>query len=399
MISRRQFIAGSALALPSILIPRIAFATTPHTRNRFILVILRGGMDGLAAVPPYGDKHYKSSRGSLALAEPGDDHGILDMNGFFGLHPSLPSLHELYQSKELIAIHGTAPPYSQRSHFDAQNILESGVSTPNSVRDGWLFRSLAEANAGNEHNAAMSIGASIPLVLRGATPVGSWSPDNLPQPDDDTMSRVLALYQNDQRLRATVESMLATSNMVNDLEPANNSRRFNHQYTEATARFLSHPEGPGIAVMETSGWDTHANQGSHIGSLAGRLAGFDGGARTLKDKLGSTWDRTVVLAVTEFGRTVAMNGTRGTDHGVGSAAFLFGGAVKGGQVIADWPGLAKHKRHAGRDLAPTIDQRQIFKSVLIDHLGADPGFVEHHVFPDSADKPPLAGLFRTSATA
>ncbi len=374
-------------------------ADSQRATTRLVLVILRGGMDGLAAVPAYGDPHYRSGRGQLALNDPGQDGGILDLDGFFGLHPRLKSLHEMYGSGELTVIHGTAPAYTSRSHFDAQNVLESGVPTPHAARDGWLYRSLEGVDRGRTpNNIAMSVGASIPLVLRGERPVGSWYPDSFPDPDDDTMARLLALYGNDEVLGPSASTMMTADEMLDEMGEGSGRSNPMQQLAEATIGFLSHRNGPRIVVLENGGWDTHANQGTETGTLAGRLQQLDGLLGALRNRLGKSWRDTAIVVVTEFGRTVAVNGTRGTDHGVGGAAFLLGGAVDGGKVVSDWQGLASTKLFEGRDLQPGIDQRQLFKAVLVDHLRVDSGMVDDLVFPDSKHRPRLNGLFRGDST-
>ncbi|MDA0788834.1 MAG: DUF1501 domain-containing protein [Proteobacteria bacterium] len=398
MITRRQLfsrtIALSAFAALSLSAPGLVLGRGEKARSRFVLMILRGGMDGLAAVPAYGDPHYRTLRGALALPDPDQPSGILDLDGHFGLHPSLKQLHELYRSGELAIIHGTAPPYQQRSHFDAQNVLECGADAPRGLSDGWLYRALTAVDSRRQQeDIAVAVGPSIPLVLRGEKVVGSWAPDNLPHPDDDTMSRILALYAHDTTLAPKVAAMMEMQSKMADMEavrPSQNNRL--KLLTEAAVRLLSDANGPAIAVLEVNGWDTHAAQGATTGRLANKLRGLDETLTSLRTGLGKNWQNTVVLAVTEFGRTVAANGTKGSDHGVGGAALLLGGAVIGGRVIADWQGLDPQHLHKGRDLPATIDQRQIFKAVLVDHLGADPDLVEDRVFPDSRLATRLPGL-------
>lgn len=399
MLSRRQFLKGGVSASLALVAPGICFAGQGSDTSRFILVILRGGMDGLAAVPAYADKHYYDVRGQLALPEPGKENGILDLNGLFGMHPGLVSMHKLYRSGELLVVQGTAPPYQKRSHFDAQNVLESGFPVPHAKKDGWLYRSLAAIDHGHgQRSLAMSVGPSVPLVLRGEHPVASWTPDNMPDPDDSTMSRLLALYRHDPILGPSVASMMETESMLDEMgEPMGGRGNLLRVLSTAAAQFLAHTDGPRIAVLESGGWDTHANQGSVNGILAARLRALDDIIGNLKTNLQKVWSTTAVLLVTEFGRTVAMNGTRGTDHGVGGVAFLLGGAVKGGQVISDWTGLDRKHLFEGRDLMPTIDQRSLFKAVLTDHMGAEPALVEETAFPDSRDVKPLRGLFKPQA--
>ncbi len=401
MMNRRQFLqASAAVTALSFSAPGLSLGRTGTGKSRFILIILRGGMDGLGAVPAYSDTHYQSLRGILALPPPGQPNGILDLNGTFGLHPALGRLHQRYQQGELSVIHGTAPPYRKRSHFDAQNVLESGIAPPHAVADGWLYRALAGVDPNRRHeDLAVAVGPSIPLVLRGDKSVGSWSPDSLPEPDEDTMSRILTLYRNDAVLAPSIEAMLAMDSMMSGAPPPRARGNRMQPLTLAAARLLSEPDGPRIAVLESNGWDTHAGQGAATGHLANRLRGLDGILASLYQELGPVWDSTAILAVSEFGRTVAANGTRGTDHGIGGAAFLLGGAVQGGHVVADWQGLDPARLQDRRDLPATIDQRQIFKAVLADHLGADEGLIDEVVFPSSPPVQALPGLFKPTAGA
>jgi uncharacterized protein (DUF1501 family) len=399
MITRRRFMQSATGATLALSLPGLSFATSNGYQQRFILVILRGGLDGLAAIPAWGDPHYRDARGPLALPEPDKNNGVLDLNGFFGLHPSLPNLHDLYQSGELVAIHGSAPPYHNRSHFDAQNVLETGIFPAHTATDGWLYRALGNlAKANDVEHVALSVGPSVPAVLRGEHPVDSWAPGNLPDPDDDTLARVMELYSHDPVLGPKLASAMDTEGMAGNM--GRNATRGDALpvLAKAATRFLTNDSGPMIAVLEAGGWDTHANQGADAGQLSNRLGQLDRVLGSLKVDMGSLWPNTTVLVVTEFGRTVAINGTRGTDHGVGGAAFMFGGAVVGKRVVADWQGLSKNKLFEGRDVAPGIDHRQLFKSVLIDHLGADPAYIDDVVFPGSSAQKPIAGLFRTQSS-
>lgn len=376
MITRRTLLGSAALTLAW---PGISQAMMPGRDNRFVLLILRGGLDGLAAVPAIGDRNYSSARGALAVADPGAAEGALALDGFFGLHPSLTSLHDLYDAGELAVLHAVAPPYRRRSHFDGQDVLEAGIADPGGSSTGWLYRALSLLpGAEDPAQRAMALGGAVPLVLRGPQPVGAWAPDRLPTPDEDTLARVLRLYAEDPLLGPSLTSGLAS----NEMAAANGAPGRNGlaSTARAAAGFLTHPQGPRIAVLEAGGWDTHANQ---QGQLNNRLRNLDAVIAGFRDALGEHWQHTVLVVATEFGRTVAMNGTRGSDHGVGGAAFVMGGAVKGGRVLGDWPGLARADLYEGRDLQPTTDLRSLFAGVLIDHLGADANAVDERVFPDA----------------
>lgn len=396
MITRRDFLHTLATGALAGAMPGLALAAPGVGQQRFVLVILRGGLDGLAAVAPYGDPDYRRARGGLALESPGAAGAPLDLDGFFALHPALAALHGRYQRGELAVVHAIASPYRKRSHFDAQNVLELGLATPHASRQGWLNRALPllrglQLERSQEH--AMAIGQSLPLVLRGPHRAGSWAPSRLPGPDDDLLERLVTLYARDAFLGPKLEAALHAERMAGNAGDAR--RRAGADFgavAEMAARMLADESGPRIAVMEAGGWDSHANQGLAQGALAARLRRLDEGLDRLASGLGPAWRHTVVVVVTEFGRTVAMNGTRGTDHGTASVALLLGGAVDGGRVLGDWPGLARGRLHDGRDLLPTTDLRALFKGVLRDHLGVSTPDLETRVFPSSHGARALSGL-------
>lgn len=399
MTTRREFLRVTAAGALAGAFPGLTLAAPGRSRQRLVLVILRGGLDGLAAVAPYGDPSYESARRGLAQEPPGNREGLQDLDGFFALHPTLRALHGHYQRGELIAVHAVASPYRKRSHFDAQNVLELGLDTPHASRQGWLNRALpvlGTEGAGVAGDFAMAIGQSVPLVLRGPEKVGSWAPARLPGPDQDLMDRLLALYDEDAFLGPRLEAALSADRMAGG--SMDGRPRPGEQFgklTEVAARMLSDAAGPRIAVIEAGGWDTHANQGRETGALAQRLRRLDEGLGKLAAGMGSAWRHTVVMVVTEFGRTVAMNGTRGTDHGTAGMALVLGGAVKGGRVLGDWPGLARRQLRDGRDLTPATDLRSLYKGILRDHLGVSAADLESRVFPASRAAAAMNGLIRS----
>lgn len=404
-MQRRQFLISSALAAGGTLLSaRLAFARSAGSKSRFVLVVMRGALDGLAAVPPYGDHDYAGLRGEFALRAPGEAGGALPLNGFFGLHPSLSFLQQCYAARELTVFHALASPYRERSHFDGQDVLENGTAHPHAVQSGWLNRALAALPAASGRESGVALGQNVPLVMRGAAAVTSWSPSKLGALDDDTLARLADLYATDPLLAQRLADGVAANAIAAEDEgqamagaaPAGGAVA-NARYGElvrAAAGFLKTPDGPNVAVFDTTGWDTHANEGGAQGQLAGRLTVLDKTLATFKDQLGAAWADTAVLLITEFGRTAAINGTRGTDHGTATAAFLLGGAVAGGRVIADWPGLGARSLYQGRDLAPTLDLRAVLKGVLADHLQVPARTLEQNVFPDSAAVRPLRELLR-----
>jgi uncharacterized protein (DUF1501 family) len=422
VMKRREFLHLGALAAGGTLVTsRLCLARAASApRARFVLVILRGALDGLAAVPPCGDRDYAHLRGEFALRAPGEPKGALPLDGFFGLHPSLTFLGQSYAARELVVFHAAASPYRERSHFDGQDVLENGTPTAHASQSGWLNRALAQVPGERRREAGVALGQNVPLVMRGPAEVASWSPSKLAGLDDDTLARITDLYSKDPVLSVRLADALMADSIVAGsgaamAEPAAPTMAAPAavataqgaqappppappQYAEivrAAAGFLRQQDGPQVAVFDTTGWDTHANEGGAEGQLAGRLAALDKGLATLKTELGATWKDTAVLLVTEFGRTAAINGTRGTDHGTGTMSLLVGGAVAGGRVVADWPGLSGRALYQGRDLMPTLDLRCVLKGVLEEHLAVPARALDTTVFPDSERARALRGLVRT----
>lgn len=399
-IARRNVLRGVAAStlasVPGILASRVSFAAPAAGDSRFVFVLLRGALDGLAAVPPVGDTHYRALRNELSLH---DVPGLVKLDDLFSLHPSLGFMAEQWRAKRMSVVHAVATPYRERSHFDAQDVLESGFTQPHASRSGWLNRSLGGLPPMPQvRQAGVALGAAIPLVMRGGNDVASWSPSRQPELEQDTLQRLSDLYADDALLSRRLADALVADDMAGSMEGEMNAMAGRGagvqvaQTASTAAGFLKQQNGPRVAVFETTGWDTHANQGAEGGALALRLAALDAGLRALATELGPVWDRTVVMVATEFGRTAEQNGTRGTDHGTGTAAFLLGGGVRGGRVIADWPGLAPASLYQGRDLKPTTDLRSVAKTVLRDHMGIAARLIETEVFPDSSAAPYLANL-------
>ena len=394
MISRRDILRSAAALTLSAGLPRVAFSRA-DTDARFVLVILRGAVDGLALAPPYGDGTYRGVRGELAIPD------ALKLDGLFGLHPTFRAIHDRYADGQALLVHAVASPYRERSHFDGQDVLENGGASVGALRDGWLNRALAPLGGSFGSEAAIAMAQNTPLVLRGSNSVTSWAPSQLPDADDSTLHRLQDLYAEDEFFATRLAQALKSQEIADDMGGMQGKRNRGNEIqqfrttAESTARFLTATDGPRIAVVEIGGWDTHANQGASTGALANRFAGLDAGMDTLRSELGDAWDNTVVAVVTEFGRTAHVNGTRGTDHGTATAALLLGGAVNGGRVIADWPGLRNGDLYKGRDLRPTTDIRSLFKGILAEHLELDDAFVENEVFPDSRGARPLTKLIRS----
>ncbi len=385
MTNRRHFLSAAAAlsAMPAQLVLAQPSRASAPDDPRFVFVLLRGGMDGLGAVPAVGDANFASARGALAdfgaapLALPGTP---------FALHPNLASLHAMYQRGELAVVHAAGLAYRERSHFDAQQVLESGATRPYELSTGWLGRALA-AQGQAARFSGLALTTAVPLVLRGSERVDTWAPSALPEPTPDLVARLEMLYAGDTGLREALARAKGLREQPGMTAGIGNPQGRNAVLALArkAGEMLATSPGPRIAVLELGGWDTHANQANPNGALANNLRTLDAGLAALRESLGTTWGRSVVLVATEFGREVAINGTMGTDHGTGGAAFVLGGAVAGGRVIADWPGLGKAQRFESRDLRVTTDLRALMKGVLADHLKIATSAIERTVLPGSGE--------------
>jgi uncharacterized protein (DUF1501 family) len=385
--------AAAAFGAPAALLPQ---------GQRLVVVILRGALDGLAAVAPYGDPNLAVWRSGLLSAEPGQQGGLFDLGGHFGLHPALSGLHAMYAAGELVPLHAVAGPYRSRSHFEAQDYLESGAD--HRMTSGWLNRVVSALPAAERGNSpagpAVAVSGGIPLLLRGPAPVGSWAPEIMAEPSADLCARIADLTHDDPligpavveglRERDVARRVMAQADAPSTDAGAQEGRATFAALAAVAGRLLAAPDGPRIAALEIGGWDTHAGQVNH---LHGALRRLDDGLTALRDGLGDAWGQTVVLVVTEFGRTVRMNGSAGTDHGTGTVAFVLGGAVAGGRVRTSWPGLQRANLLEDRDLQPTADLRSIAKGLLAEHLRLSDAKLAQ-VFPDSAAAAPMAGLLR-----
>ena len=390
LLTRRHLLLGTAALASPISLALAATAPNAHPDDaRFVFVLLRGGLDGLGAVPAIGDADFAAARGPLANfgAAP------LALEGTpFALHPSLEALHGLYRSGELAVVHATGLPYRDRSHFDAQQVLESGGSKPYELASGWLGRALAA----HGNRAGLALTTAVPLVLRGSERIDTWAPSALPEPTPDLLARLEFLYAGDAALGPALARAKALREQpgMTQRPDAGGGRAAAVALARKAGELIGAAQGPRVAVLEMGGWDTHLNQAAPAGALANNLRTLDAALAALRESLGTAWSRTVVVVATEFGREVAVNGTQGTDHGTGGAAFVLGGAVQGGRVLGDWPGLARAQRFEGRDLRITTDLRSVLKGVLGDHLRVPNAVIEQTVFPNSAAVRP-ASLLRS----
>jgi len=396
--SRRALLLALGTLFAWAHLPKLARAEGRDPR--FLTIILRGALDGLATVAPVGDPDWLALRGDNGLTLD-SKLAALKLDEFFALNPAMPNLHRMFEAKEAIIIHASATPYRERSHFDGQDLLESGLPKPGASESGWLNRALAgltPAGRVDPRGSKMfAVGLVTPLVAHGPAPVLSWSPQRVLPASEDTVRRLLALYRDcDAKLagvlednsKLTASEQLGTGQKPSAPVPAPGPGQVRAYFSEAAgtaAKFLAQPDGPRVGVLALDGWDTHFNEGIAQGRLSQLLGALDEALAAIKSNMGPAWRETVVALATEFGRTAR------TDHGTATVALLVGGALKGGRVIADWPGLKPANLYQDRDLKPTTDL-PILKGVLRDHLRAAEKTLAETVFPGSEAVKPMAGL-------
>ena len=406
LASRRELLLGSGALFAWAYMPKLAQAEGRDPR--LLVIVLRGALDGLATVAPVGDPDWVRLRGDQGLRLDGDN-AALKLDNLFAINPAMPNFYRLYQAKQAAVVHAVASPYRERSHFDGQDVLESGVTAPGASDSGWLNRAWhaltpADRVGGRQ---AFAVGPITPLVARGPAPVMSWTPSKMQPASNDTMSRLLDLYRHtDPALGKALEERGALAAIAqgeaNGMTPAKVAatpgipgaavRAYFAEAAGAAAKFMARADGPRVGALAFDGWDTHANEGGATGRLPTLLGGLDGTFDAFEKTLGPAWKDTAIVAITEFGRTARINGTVGTDHGTGTVAFLAGGAVKGGRVIADWPGLKQANLYQNRDLKPTTDLREVLKGLLADQFGLSAQTLATKVFPDSIGVAPMKGL-------
>ncbi len=402
--TRRDLLLACGMLFAWAYLPKLARAEGRDPR--LLVIVLRGALDGLAAVAPVGDPDWVALRGDKALTLDGKSPA-LPLDSFFALNPAMPNLSRLYKSGAAAIVHAAATPYRERSHFDGQDVLESGLAKPGAADSGWLNRALASLQSGGRAGGsrdAFAIGPIAPLVVRGPAPVLSWTPRRLPPASDDTVMRLIELYRHTDPVLARVleERMglatIARAGGMDGEQPrpvgAGQVRAYFAESAGTAAKFLARVDGPRVGALAFDGWDTHAAEGATNGRLAMLLGALDGAIAAIEAEMRDAWRDTVVAIITEFGRTARINGTEGTDHGTATVALLAGGALKGSRVIADWPGLKPAMLHDGRDLKPTIDLRAVLKGLLKDHLRVEPTVLATKVFPDSGAVKPMAGLLQ-----
>jgi uncharacterized protein (DUF1501 family) len=402
--SRRHLLLASGTLFAWAYLPKLARAEGRDPR--FLTFILRGALDGLATVAPVGDPNWIALRGDDALSLDGPAPA-LKLDDFFALNPAMPNLHRMFAAQEAIIVHACATPYRERSHFDGQDVLESGLARAGAADTGWLNRALAGLSHGGKvdpnGSKALGVGPVTPLVVRGPAAVLSWAPQRGQPASADTVDRLLELYRHSDpklakvleenaRLKAIEHSGAMADGGGKPMPGQAQVRAYFAEVAGTAAKFLAQPDGPRVGALALDGWDTHFNEGIAKGRLSQLLGALDDALAAVKTNMGPAWRETVVALMTEFGRTAHINGTDGTDHGTGTVALLVGGALKGGRVIADWPGLRTTDLYDGRDLKPTTDLRAVLKGLLKDHLRADDRALAANVFPGSEAVKPMTGL-------
>ena len=383
--NRRALLSGLA-GVSLVFAGRAAWASEIAC-NKLVVIIARGGLDGLSVSPPYGDPNYAALRGPLAYGAPGSgEDGVLKIDDVFGLHPSMPEVHAMILAGEARIAPAVAIPDRIRSHFEAQDMLENGTAKVYAANSGWLNRALQAMGS----TRALSVGATAPLVLRGPVQAASWAPGPMLPQGDRVAGLLMDLYKDDPLLAPALASGLSTESMAREAQGGRPAKGGDVKALgETIARLMVEDGGPDVVAVSLDGFDTHAGQ---KGQLKGRLTAPDQLIAGLKSGLGPAWRQTAVVMATEFGRTARVNGTGGTDHGTASTVILAGGALKPGGLVGDWPMLAETKLFENRDLAPTLEVRAVFKGLLRDHLGVDRAKLDTLVFPESAAVRPVEGL-------
>jgi len=394
LLSRRTFIGGSATLFTGALLPEYVSANRRDTDKRLLIVVLRGGMDGISVVVPHGDPFYEEARRDLAIPT----ERLLHIDSFFGLHPALQNLSSFFASGEATIIPAAGLPVQTRSHFECQANLESGLPTNSPSSVGWVNRLLSSLPraAALRQRGAISIGAH-PAIIAGPAPVLSWSPTWFGALNHEILARIERMYHDGHPdLATSLVNGLAAERLAGGAGDGIGANLTPLQIGfRGAGRLLGVADGPQIAVLSVSGWDTHNSQGNLSGQIVNRLGGLDEALGEFRQQFtAEAWQNTAVICVTEFGRAVQANGTNGTDHGVGMPVIMVGGALNGG-IRGDWPGLEAKLLLDRRDLRPTVDLRSVFKGLVRDLFGIQQSTLNNTIFPDSgSDAPPMNNLIR-----
>jgi len=380
-MNRRDLLglAGGAALAP--MLGPIWAARADEAPQRLVVVMLRGAVDGLNVVVPYGEEAYYAGRPTIAISKPGGDNGALALDGHFALHPALAALMPLWNDKKLAFIHAAGSPDPNRSHFDAQQYIENGTPGRPSTPDGWMNRTLAALPGPRTPTDALSVGPTLPFILRGSVsvanlPLGPKAAQPMAIDQPQVASAFDRLYAgNSRQAEAYRQGREARTQLIADMpgeqQMADNGAPSAYAFpavADRLAGLMTRDRHIRLAFAALGGWDTHVNQGNDTGQLAGHLRPLGDGLAAFAKGLGPDWNDTVVVVISEFGRTVRENGNRGTDHGHGNAIWLAGGKVNGGKIYGDWPGLADAQLYQNRDLAITTDYRHVLATVLERHL-------------------------------
>ncbi len=363
-LTRRDFLktTGASLFLAGMPIPGFTKDKPPGTIS---VILLEGGMDGLTAIPPFGDPDLLRMRKIIS------PENYLKLNSFFGLHPSFKALAGLFANNQASVVHATSIPYLKRSHFEGQNWMEGGGLSPFSEKTGWLGRALELANT-----PGRALSLDMPLVLRGHNENDNFFPSSIKNSSNLNTKLIEAISMAHAKVSADVYSKVSNKSRAN----ISNIPRDPSSLAKYAGKVMSQDDGPLASVIRINQFDTHARQGADTGKHADRLSIIDDVIAGYREGLGSAWDRSIILTMTEFGRTVAVNGTTGTEHGYGTAGIITGGAISKSRVISQWPGLAKSDQFERRDLMATIDYWSVCAACIEKALGLDHDLIASKVF-------------------
>jgi len=400
LMKRRKFIQQAGIFSASSLIAvgtnawlSRSSSATPNSK-RLIVIFLRGAVDGLSVVVPYTETAYYQNRKRIAIPQPDKPGGVLDLDGKFGLHPSLAALMPLWKQKNLAFVHACGSPESTRSHFDAQEYMETGTPGIKNTKDGWMNRLLASMTVENNPIQALNVGSTIPRILAGNAPIatipaGRRVAKRLPIDNPQLTTAFDKLYSGKDALSKTYrdaresrEALMENSDV--EMKLANNGAPLPKGLSrdaQRLARLMVRDSRIELAFLALGGWDTHINQGNTKGQLSQRLQRLGDGLATLQKELGEVYKNTNIVVMSEFGRTVKENGNGGTDHGHGNVMWLLGGNIQGGKIYGNFPGLSNNQLHQGRDLAVTTDFRDVIATVLQNHINLDKAKISK-IFPN-----------------
>ncbi|MCA2013561.1 DUF1501 domain-containing protein [Cereibacter sphaeroides] len=396
LMDRRQMLGMTAGLFSTAFMPNLARANT-LSEARLLVVVLRGGLDGLSMLVPSFDPDYERVRRDLALPV----EATLDLSGGFRLHPAMPNLHALYQAGQAAFVPSVGLPLQVRSHFECQENLENGLAGNDRGASGWINRLLSVMPRGEAIRDGRILALqSNPLIVRGSEPVLNWSSTWFTRAFDGLVTNLSDIYAARDRVMAENFALGREIDIRAGGQGAEEDPSLGSLVNGflGAGRLLCSTGGPRVAVLSVDGWDTHAYQGALTGTLPTQLGALDQALQAFRGAMGAQWENTVVVCATEFGRTAVSNGTHGTDHGVGMPVLMVGGAVQGG-IHGDWPGLSEAGLIDGHDLRPVMDIRSVFKGVLSTHLGVEPDLLAQTVFPDSGAIAPLEGLVVTPDAA